>query len=91
MKSKLDIRLLYLALHNQLCKKFGSGNLFTRKEFFTKLGKHYMIPKNLRYQVIKEMEEMNLLKLVNRDTLEILSFEINIEEDSHRIIQLMNL
>lgn len=84
----LEIGLLYLGLHNQLTKKYGIGNIITRKEFFCKLGKHYMIPKNLRQVVIKEMEDMKLIKLIDRDNIEILDLNINIERDSHKLYAL---
>jgi hypothetical protein len=90
-KERLNIRLLYLALHNQLTKKHGINNTLTRKEFYIKLGKHYMIPKSLRYVVIKEMEEMNLIKQVDRDNIEVLPHKINIERDAKDLFNLANL
>ncbi len=67
-----DIGLLYLGLHNQLIKKHGVNTLITRKEFFCKLGKHYLIPAGLRHYILNEMQERNLIKKINRDTIQIL-------------------
>ena len=66
------IGLLYLGLHNQLVKKYGVNSFITRKELFTKLGKHYLIPKEMRHCIIKEMEERELIKRINRETIKIL-------------------
>ena len=90
-KGELKIGLLYLGLYNQLYKKYGANKVITRKEFFCKLGKHYMIPKNLRPLVIKEMEKMVLIELVDRDNIKILTCKINIEEDHHKIFKMAGI
>jgi len=77
----LKIGLLYLALHNQLIKKCGINGIVSRKEFFVKLGRHGQVPQKLRDIVLKEMEEKELIKKVNRDYLQILPLDINIESD----------
>lgn len=87
---KLKVGVLYLGLHNQLFKKYGT-TIITRKEFFCKLGKHYMIPKNLRDFVIKEMEEVDLIKRVDRDNVEILKSSIDIEEDCNKIYEMAGI
>lgn len=88
---KLSIGILYLGLHNQLVKKFGEGALISRKEFFIKIGRHGQIPHDIRYLVIKEMEEKNLIKIINRDTLQILKSNIDIEKDSKRLYNLAGI
>lgn len=77
--TKLKVGLLYLSLHNQLTKKYGY-TIITRKELFTKLGKHNQIPKNLRPMVIKEMCKMKLIEVINRDRLQILKPDEDLEE-----------
>lgn len=91
MKKRLNIGLLYLGLHNQLVKKYGEKTVITRKEFFEKIGRHYMLPKNLRYLIIKEMAEMGLLKQINRDNLMILPQELDIEKDSNKIFSMLKI
>lgn len=91
MAGKLKIGLLYLGLHNQLVKKYGENSVITRKELFTKLGKHYMMPKDLRHFVIKEMIKADLIERVNRDNIKILAIEINIEENQHELFKLIGL
>lgn len=88
---KLKIGLLYLGLHNQLTKKFGENGIFSRKEFFTKLGKHSQIPKELRPIILKEMEEKELIKRLNRDTLMVLEVDINIEDDCGKLYKICGL
>lgn len=89
-KGKLKIGLLYLGLHNQLVKKYGEEAVITRKELFTKLGKHYMIPKDLRHYIIKEMVKINLMEIVNRDFVKVLRSDINIETDKNKLYNLIN-
>lgn len=91
MKKKLKIGLLYLGLHNQLIKKYGAGTIITRKEFFEKIGRHYMLPKNLRPLITKEMEKAELIRVVNRDNLEILHTDIDIEKDSNKIYSILKM
>ena len=88
---QLKIGLLYLGLHNQLVKKFGVNHLVTRKELFCKLGKHYIIPKNLRHIIILEMVEKKLIERVDRDTIKILSCEIDLERDANKLFNLAGL
>ena len=88
---QLKIGLLYLGLHNQLVKKFGVNQLVTRKEIFCKLGKHYIIPKNLRHIIILEMVEKKLIERVDRDTIKILSCEIDLERDANKLFNLAGL
>lgn len=88
--AKLKIGLLYLGLHNQLTKKYGNDAIISRKELFTKLGKHYMIPKDLRHYIIKEMVKVNLIEVVNRDYIKISKSDINIETDQNKLYKIFN-
>ena len=50
-----------------------------------------MIPKNLRYLVIKEMEKVNLIERANRDSIKILKCDVNIEEDRQKLAKIIGL
>ena len=78
--------LLYLGLHNQLVKKHGVNAIITRKEFFCKLGKHYLIPMDLRHYILKEMEERELIKKVNRDNIQILSCSLYTKSQKYKFL-----
>ena len=80
----LNIGLLYLSLHNQLRKTVGINRVITRKDFFTILGKHFLIPKNVRACIVQEMVLMNLLQKIDRDTFKILDSDLNIETDANK-------
>lgn len=71
--------ILYISLHNQLIKKFGVNRTINKKEVYAKLGRHYMIPKNLRELTIKEMEEKGLIKINNQQSITILPCKIDID------------
>jgi len=86
----LKVGLLYLSLHNRLDKNSGRDKLITRKEFFCIIGKHFLVPKNLRYLVIKEMIDRNLIEEEN-NKIKILNTDLNLEEDSNKIYQMGGL
>jgi hypothetical protein len=87
----LPIKILYLSLHNQLKKIYGINRIITRKEFFCKLGKHSQVPKIARILVIKEMEEMNLIKQLNRENILILNCEWDLERDANKFYQWLEI
>jgi hypothetical protein len=72
-----------------LVKKYGVNTTITRKEFFCKLGKHYMIPKDLRHYIVKEMENVHLIEVVNRDNIKILNCDIDIEKEPQKLWRLL--
>ena len=87
----LNIGLLYLSLHNQLKKKIGINRIITRKEFFIILGKHFLIPKNIRVCIIREMELMKMVEKIDRDTIKILDYELDIEKDVNKFYKTLKL
>ena len=89
-KTSLKVRLLYISIHNQLNKNSGRDKLVTRKEFFCVIGKHFLVPKNLKYLVIKEMIDKNLIKEENHE-FKILNTDLNLEEDANKIYQMGGL
>jgi len=80
-KKELSIGLLYISLHNLLRKRIGVNRYISRKDFYTILGKHFLIPKNIRIVVIKEMEERGLVKQEDRNNIKILDCNLDIEND----------
>ena len=87
----LKVGLLYLGLHNQLAKKYGVNHIITRKEFFCKLGKHYIIPRCVRPLIIKEMSEKHLIERVDRDNIKILKCDIDLEKDGNKLFQIAGI
>ena len=90
-KKSLPIQILYLALHNQLKKKFGINRVISMKEFFCKLGKHSQVPKQSRFLVLKEMEEMNLIEKKSRDSILILDCKWDLERDVNKFYELLRI
>jgi len=86
----LKVGLLYLSLHNRLNKNSGRDKVITKKEFFCVIGKHFLVPKHLRYLIIKEMIDKNLIKK-EKDKLKILNTNLDLEKDTDKIYQLGNL
>jgi hypothetical protein len=55
------------------------------------LGKHFLIPKNLREVAIKELEQMKLIQKVDRDNIRLLECKIDIERNQNEFLQEMRL
>ena len=83
--------ILYLAVHNQLTKKAGINRILYRKEIFCILGRLFLVPKNLRDAVIKEMEDMKLLKKESRGVIKILKCNIDIHNDINKLYKMVGL
>lgn len=90
-RGELSIGILYLSLHNSLCKVYGENRIIKRKDFFTKISKHYLVPKPLRHIVIKEMEQMNLIRCVNAKEILILKQDVDIEHEPVRFYELWKI
>jgi len=88
---KLKIGLLYISLHNQLVKKVGINRSMSRKDFFCIIGKHFLIPKNIRIVIIEEMKERGLIKEESNKDITVLQGDINLEEDSNKIYKMAGL
>lgn len=88
---KIKRGILYISLHNQLIKRFGTNRLVNKKEIYAKLGRHFMIPKNLRGITIKEMEEKKLIIQESNNKIRILPCEINLETDTDKIYEIAGL
>lgn len=87
---ELKVGLLYLSLHNQLIKQVGVNKIISRKEFFCIIGKHFLVPKNLRMVVIKEMENRSLIKQENKEII-ILKPMYDLENDINKFYQMAGL
>jgi hypothetical protein len=77
----LNIGILYISLHNLLRKKVGINRTISKKEFYCILGKHFIIPKNLRCVAIKEMEIRGLVKQENNENIKILNCDYDLENN----------
>jgi len=87
----MKVGLLYLSLHNQLIKKIGVNRIITRKDFFAIIGRHYLIPKNLRDAAIKEMQIMGLIEKIDGSNYIVLPCDLCIEEDASKFYKALNL
>jgi len=90
-RGKLDIGLLYLSFHNSLKKVYGKNRVVNKKELMAKLGRQFLVPKQLRVLAIKELVNMGLLKEESKNEFKIVNCELNIEEDAGEFFKRMNL
>ncbi len=56
----------------------------SRKDFFCIIGKHFLVPKNLRPVIIKEMENRKLINHLNSDQIEVLEYDLDLETDTNK-------
>lgn len=83
----LNVKILYLSFHNLLKKKFGVNVTISRKEVFSELGRHFLVPKPLRIIVLKEMEEMQLIEIKDRDHLVVFNCKIDLETNTNYFLR----
>lgn len=88
---KLKTGLLYVSLHNQLKLKAGVTRCVSRKMFFEKLGRHFLIPKKLKPIVIKEMEALHLVKIEQSGEIRILDCDIDMDKDVSKLYQICGI
>lgn len=86
----LNIGILYLSLHNLLKRKVGVNRYTTKKEIHAILGRHFLVPKNLRIAVIKELNNMNLIK-ENKNEVMIIDYKLDVTEDANKLFQMLKL
>ena len=86
MKNKLGV--LYFSLHLHLKKKFGF-KLIAKKDFYALLGRHFLIPKNLRICVLEEMKGMNLIEMIDKQNLRVSGTVINVDNAAKEFYQKM--
>lgn len=87
----LDIKLFYLSCHNLLKNKFGINHSIPRKVVYGELGRHFLIPKKLRIVALKELEEMQLIQIIDRDNVIILNCKLDMEKDASKFFKKVNL
>ncbi len=88
-QTDLSIGILYISLYTLLRKKVDLDRIISRKEFFTILGKHYLVPRVLRDVVIKEMEKRELIEKVSRDSIRILECDYDLERDANKFYEMI--
>jgi len=88
---KLKIGLLYVSLHNQLKKNTNVIGIIDRKTFFCIIGKHFLIPKNLKAVIVKEMEIINLVKIEPSGNIKVLDCDIDMEKDVSKLYQMCGI
>lgn len=86
----LNIGILYLSLHNLLKRKVGINNSTSKKEINAILGRHFLVPKNLRIAVIKELNNMNLIK-EDKNQVIIIDYKLDVTEDANKLFKMLKL
>jgi hypothetical protein len=87
----LNIGILYLSLHNQMIKKWGVNHLVSRREFHIFLGKHFLIPRHIRDATIIELENLDLLKKIDKEFIRVLDYGFSLENDANKLFQKLGI
>lgn len=90
-RGEIPIGILYISLHNQLKKKVGLGGRIHRKQLHSFLGRHFLIPKNLRDCSIKELERMKLIIMDKKDMIKVIDCKIDLERDTHKLYKMSGI
>jgi len=86
----LSVGILYLSFHNLLKKKIGINRYTNKKEINAMLGRHFLVPKNLRIAVIKELKNMNLIK-EEKEGILIIDYKLDISQDANKLFKMLKL
>jgi hypothetical protein len=86
----LSVGILYLSFHNLLKKKVGINRYTNKKEINAMLGRHFLVPKNLRIAVIKELKNMNLIKEDTSGIL-IIDYKLDVSQDANKLFKMLKL
>lgn len=70
-----------MSLHHHLKKKYGYKPI-SKKDFYALLGRHFLIPKNLRVVVLEEMKGRKLIELIDKQNIRIMGAVVDIEDSS---------
>ena len=73
--------LIYLCIHKRLEDKY-QNELFKLKDLFSILGRIYHINKKFHYAVLKELENLKLMKRINQHTVKMLKCNVDLENTS---------
>ena len=66
------IKVLYLSFYSLIVRRYGINNYVTRKQLYCELGKHFIVPKFLRMNVIEELIDSNMIKKEDRENFIVL-------------------
>jgi len=86
----LSVGILYLSFHNLLKKKVGINRYTNKKEINAMLGRHFLVPKNLRIAVIKELKNMNLIK-EEKEGILIIDYKLDVSQDANKLFKMLKL
>ena len=75
-----DNLIVYKCIHKKLNDILGSEVIVKKEIVYHKLGEIYHVPKRLRFIVIKEMCDLAMLEIINRDNIKINKTSFNPEE-----------
>lgn len=78
---KRDVGLLYICVQKKLLEN-SKQNLISKKYACYLLANQFHIPQQLRYAILKEMENRGLVVSVNRQVIEIKELNEDLEDTS---------
>jgi len=89
-EEKKIVNLLYICMHHRIQKESDASGMIRKKRLFELLAKLYHVHKKFWYPVLKEFENLNLVKTINSKTIQVLECDIDLENTS-KIYQMIGL
>ena len=87
----INCGILYISLYSLLKKRYGVGIPIRKKDFFCEIGRHFLVPKNLKNVVVKEMELRKMILREDRNTIKLLKIDIDLDRDANKLYELVGL
>lgn len=91
MKKPLNINIFYLCVHKRIFEKVGLSGTMLKEDFYIMLGEIYHIPKVIRIIVLKEMEKLRMVEIVDKDFIKVNPLIIDPEENISKFYEKIGL
>lgn len=83
--------LMYKCIHSKLVTKADRNGHISKRDLYMFLGINYKIPRNLITPIIKEMEDLNIIKNIDKQKVIIMPCKFNAERDANKFYKLYNV
>lgn len=94
MQKQIDKGILYLCIHKKIKERIGMSRIITKDALFRIFGETFHVPKNMRMCVMQEMINKKLIEEdgnSKKKYLKVLSADIDIDNDTHKIYKIVGL
>ena len=87
----MDDIIIYNCIHKKLNEKVNCTRLMRKRDLYFILAVTYKTPKKIIPLIMKEMEECNIIKDVNKQFIEVKPFKDDIEQKANKLYEKMGI